>query len=120
MIPQCRIRGQIRVGNLEVLHSKTNAIALRRQVGMIFQKPNPFPLSIGKNLELPLQEHGIRERHQIKDVGLWDEVKDRLQASALALSAIANQVALFWVQEGVGKLTNPVLSLSENNNLIQI
>lgn len=173
MIPQCRIRGRIRIGNLEVLHSKTNAITLRRQVGMIFQKPNPFPLSIWKNLELPLREHGIRDRHQIdeiietslKDVGLWDEVKDRLQTSALALSGgqqqrlciaralglqpevllldepcsaldpissrvvedlitslrqrytllivthnlaqakrIANQVALFWVQEGVGKL----------------
>ncbi|WP_258003799.1 ATP-binding cassette domain-containing protein [Fischerella thermalis] len=68
MIPQCRIRGRIRIGNLEVLHGKTNAIALRRQVQIIFQKPNPFPLSIWKNLELPLREHGIRDRHQIKDV----------------------------------------------------
>lgn len=94
MIPQCRVKGRIRIGTLEVLDGKTNAIALRRKVGMIFQKPNPFPLSIWKNLELPLREHGIRNREQIdaiaettlQDVGLWDEVKDRLHTSALALS----------------------------------
>jgi phosphate transport system ATP-binding protein len=173
MIPQCRVRGRIQMGTLEVLDAKTNAIALRRKVGMIFQKPNPFPLSIWKNLELPLREHGIRNREQIdaivettlQDVGLWDEVKDRLHTSALALSGgqqqrlciaralglqpevllldepcsaldpissgvvedlitslrgrytllivthnlaqakrIADQVALFWVQSGVGQL----------------
>ena len=173
MIPQCRVKGAIRIGTLEVLNAKINAIALRRKVGMIFQKPNPFPLSIWKNLELPLREHGIRKREQIdeivetslQDVGLWDEVKDRLHTSALALSGgqqqrlciaralglqpevllldepcsaldpissgivedlitslrqrytlivvthnlaqakrIADQVALFWVQEGVGQL----------------
>ncbi|OKH34808.1 phosphate ABC transporter ATP-binding protein [Nostoc calcicola FACHB-389] len=94
MIPKCRVRGRIRIGSLEVLNSKINVIALRRQVGMIFQKPNPFPFSIWQNLELPLREHGIRDRYQIdtiietslQDVGLWDEVKDRLQSSALALS----------------------------------
>ncbi|MBW4569923.1 MAG: phosphate ABC transporter ATP-binding protein [Tolypothrix carrinoi HA7290-LM1] len=94
LIPQCRVEGKIRIGTLEVLNAKINAIALRRKVGMIFQKPNPFPLSIWKNLELPLREHGIRNREQIdaivettlQDVGLWDEVKDRLHTSALALS----------------------------------
>ncbi|RCJ30074.1 phosphate ABC transporter ATP-binding protein [Nostoc minutum NIES-26] len=94
LIPHCRVKGRIRIGNLEVLDAKIDAIALRRKVGMIFQKPNPFPLSIWKNLELPLREHGIRHREQIdaivettlKDVGLWDEVKDRLHTSALALS----------------------------------
>ncbi|WP_257236524.1 phosphate ABC transporter ATP-binding protein [Nostoc sp. 'Peltigera malacea cyanobiont' DB3992] len=82
MIPQCRVKGRIRIGSLEVLNAKTNANALRRQVGMIFQKPNPFPLSIWKNLELPLREHGIRKEQidaivetSLKDVGLWDEVK---------------------------------------------
>ncbi|WP_448265880.1 phosphate ABC transporter ATP-binding protein [Nostoc sp. DSM 114159] len=93
MIPQCRVQGRIRIGSLDVLNAKTNANALRRQVGMIFQKPNPFPLSIWKNLELPLREHGIPKEQidaivetSLKDVGLWDEVKDRLQTSALALS----------------------------------
>lgn len=94
MIPNCQVKGAIRIGSVEVLNPKINATALRRQVGMIFQKPNPFPLSIWKNMELPLREHGIRNREEIDrivetsllDVGLWDEVKDRLHTSALALS----------------------------------
>ncbi|NJR70862.1 MAG: phosphate ABC transporter ATP-binding protein [Synechococcales cyanobacterium CRU_2_2] len=69
-------------------------IQLRRRVGMLFQKPNPFPLSIYRNLEFPLQEHGIGQRDRVaqiieinlRRVGLWEEVKDRLKSPALALS----------------------------------
>ncbi len=120
LIPRCRVSGRIRMGSLDVLDPKIDAIcasqrsterlrpelvegsrrsqrfaiALRRRVGMIFQKPNPFPLSIWKNLALPLHEHGVRNREQVdrivettlQDVGLWDEVKDRLNAPALSLS----------------------------------
>ncbi|GAB4192296.1 MAG: phosphate ABC transporter ATP-binding protein PstB [Coleofasciculaceae cyanobacterium] len=94
LIPRCRVSGSIRMGSLDVLDAKIDAIALRRRVGMIFQKPNPFPLSIWKNLALPLHEHGVRNREQVdqiiettlQDVGLWDEVKDRLNAPALSLS----------------------------------
>jgi phosphate transport system ATP-binding protein len=61
---------------------------------MIFQKPNPFPLSIRKNLEMPLREHGVKNKAELderiqrvlEDVGLWEEVKDRLSASAMGLS----------------------------------
>lgn len=67
---------------------------LRRQVGMLFQRPSPFPLSIHANLDFPLKEHGYRHRAQrnelieagLKSVGLWNEVKDRLHSPALALS----------------------------------
>jgi phosphate transport system ATP-binding protein len=94
LIPRCRVSGRIRMGLLDVLDAKIDAITLRRRVGMIFQKPNPFPLSIWKNLALPLHEHGMKNREQVdqiieatlQDVGLWDEVKDRLNAPALALS----------------------------------
>ncbi len=94
LIPRCRVSGSIRMNSLDVLDLKIDAIALRRRVGMIFQKPNPFPLSIWKNLALPLHEHGVRNREQVdrivettlQDVGLWDEVKDRLNAPALSLS----------------------------------
>jgi phosphate transport system ATP-binding protein len=94
LIPGCRVTGRIRMGTLDVLAPQTDVIHLRRLVGMIFQKPNPFPLSIRKNLAFPLREHGIRDREQIartietvlQDVGLWDEVKDRLDSPALALS----------------------------------
>jgi phosphate transport system ATP-binding protein len=69
-------------------------VALRRQVGMIFQKPNPFPLSIRRNLAFPLEQHGVRARDErdgrveqaLREVGLWEEVKDRLDAPALELS----------------------------------
>jgi len=94
LIPSCRVTGKIRLGSLDILDSKTDVIQLRRRVGMIFQKPNPFPLSIFKNLAFPLREHGVRERGEIariieeslRDVGLWDEVKDRLNDPALGLS----------------------------------
>ncbi|THJ11815.1 MAG: phosphate ABC transporter ATP-binding protein [Nitrospira sp. CG24C] len=94
LIPGCRLSGRILLDGLDVLAPHTDVIRLRRRVGMIFQKPNPFPLSIWKNLEFPLREHGLRDREQIainiqtvlRDVGLWDEVKDRLHSPALALS----------------------------------
>ena len=94
LIPGCRVAGRIRLDGLDVLAPHTDVIRLRRRVGMIFQKPNPFPLSILKNLEFPLREHGIRDRERLastietglRNVGLWDEVKDRLHSPALALS----------------------------------
>lgn len=94
LIPGAQVSGQIRIGDRDIRQPSLNLIALRRRVGMIFQKPNPFPLSIWKNLALPLREHGLGNRHQVdqiiettlQDVGLWDEVKDRLKAPALKLS----------------------------------
>lgn len=94
IIPGCRLSGRIRLDNLDVLAPHTDVIQLRRRVGMVFQKPNPFPLSIKKNLEFPLREHGFMDRERIattietvlRDVGLWEEVKDRLHSPALALS----------------------------------
>jgi phosphate transport system ATP-binding protein len=94
LIAGCAVRGRVRVGELDVLDPKTDVLTLRRRVGMIFQKPNPFPFSIRRNLEFPLREHGLRDRTQLgevvetalRDVGLWDEVKDRLDGPAQALS----------------------------------
>jgi len=94
LIPGCRVEGRITIGDLDVRAADTDVIALRRGVGMIFQKPNPFPLSIRKNIELPLKEHGVKRRDEragiaqsvLEDVGLWREVKDRLDAPAQALS----------------------------------
>ena len=94
LIPHTKISGSIWLDTLEILNNPINAIALRRRVGTIFQKPNPFPFSIWKNLAFPLQEHGIKNRKKLdwliettlQDVGLWNEVKDRLNTSALSLS----------------------------------
>jgi phosphate transport system ATP-binding protein len=94
LIPTCRVSGAVRFDGIDVHAPTTDVINLRRRVGMIFQKPNPFPLSVWRNLELPLREHGVCDREQIaarieatlRDVGLWEEVKGRLHASALAFS----------------------------------
>jgi phosphate transport system ATP-binding protein len=95
LIENCHITGGIRLGETDVRDPKRDVIALRRRVGLIFQKPNPFPFSIRRNLLLPLEEHGLgsspgeREtfmEQALRDVGLWEEVADRLDAPALRLS----------------------------------
>ncbi|MGH7884893.1 MAG: phosphate ABC transporter ATP-binding protein [Thermodesulfobacteriota bacterium] len=94
LISGCEVLGKIRINEFDVLDPKTDLTALRRSVGLIFQKPNPFPLSISKNIDLPLKEHGVKDKGKrnsiiekvLTDVGLWDEVKDRLGAPALSLS----------------------------------
>ena len=88
------ISGSITYGEYNILDPDTDVISLRKKIGMIFQKPNPFPISIWKNLEIPLKQHGIKDKQTISqiieetlsDVGLWNEVKNRLHSSALALS----------------------------------
>ncbi len=94
LIPGCRVSGRVCIDQADVNSPATDVVTLRRRVGMIFQKPNPFPLSIRRNIELPLREYGVRGRQELgqivqgvlEDVGLWDEVKDRLDTSALRLS----------------------------------
>jgi phosphate transport system ATP-binding protein len=94
LVPGCRVTGRIALDGQDLLEPGVDLIALRRRVGMIFQKPNPFPLSVLKNLTFPLEHHGMRRRQDreaaaeqaMRRVGLWDEVKDRLDAPALSLS----------------------------------
>jgi len=94
LIPGSQVEGRVLIDGIDVMDPDLDVMALRRKVGMIFQKPNPFPLSIRRNIEMPLREHGMRERDEInvrveralRDVGLWEEVRDRLDSSALALS----------------------------------
>ena len=94
LITGCEVTGDIRVGNDDIRNHSCNVIALRRRVGMIFQKPNPFPLSIRRNLALPLAEYGVRSRDEVdtkietalRDVGLFEDVADRLNEPALGLS----------------------------------
>jgi phosphate transport system ATP-binding protein len=94
LIPGCSASGRISIDGADMRAPGLDVQALRRHVGMIFQRPNPFPLSIRRNLEMPLREHGIRNRQELadrveralSDVGLWEEVRDRLDAPALSLS----------------------------------
>src|SRR5262249_20747800 len=84
LIPDCWVTGRVRLGEQDVFDRRADVLELRRRVGMIFQKPNPFPFSVRRNLEFPLREHGVRDRDRLeevierslRDVGLWDEVKD--------------------------------------------
>lgn len=93
-ITDCRVSGDIFVGSDNIRGEKTDLTQLRRQVGMVFQQPNPFPLSIAENIRFPLKEHGIKDKAIVDEivetvlsqVGLWDEVKDRLNVNALQLS----------------------------------
>ena len=94
LIPGCKVSGRLQMNEFDVLAPSTNLLHLRRQVGMIFQKPTVFPFSIKKNLELPLREHAKHARATwaatiettLQQVGLWNEVKDRLDQPAQALS----------------------------------
>ncbi len=94
LIPGCAVTGSVHLHGRNILAPAVDVVALRRRVGMIFQRPTPFPMSIARNMELALREHGVHERHRLdetietalRDVGLWSEVKDRLGTSALDLS----------------------------------
>jgi phosphate transport system ATP-binding protein len=94
LFPGCEVRGRITLDGTDIRNGQADVATLRRRIGMIFQRPNPFPLSIRKNLTFPLRHHGVRDREALdaivetvlKDVGLWDEVKQRLDAPALGLS----------------------------------
>lgn len=94
LIDGASVTGQVLVDCCDIYDRCRNPAQLRRCVGMIFQKPNPFPMSIKKNIQLALREHGMRGKKQLdeitekvlRDVGLWDEVKDRLGDSAIGLS----------------------------------
>lgn len=94
LIPGCGVSGRICIDGGDIHDPARDVQALRRQIGMVFQKPTPFPLSIYRNIELPLHEHGVKRRADsaaiieqvLRDVGLWDEVHDRLHSSALNLS----------------------------------
>jgi len=93
LIPGCGVGGSICIEGQNIHNPEVDVVSLRRQVGMIFQKPNPFPLSIRRNLLLPLREHGVgkkegaeRMEEVLTQTGLWHEVKDRLNTSALSLS----------------------------------
>ncbi len=94
LIDNCRIDGSVKIRGKEIYGAKIDVISLRKRTGMVFQKPNPFPKSIYENVIYPLRIDGINKRSildetvekALKGAGLWDEVKDRLHASALALS----------------------------------
>lgn len=93
-IPGFRVSGQVTIDGEDIYAPGTDVVSLRKRVGMVFQRPNPFPMSIFDNVAYGPRLHGVRKRRELADIvekslqaaGLWDEVKDRLSYSALGLS----------------------------------
>ena len=94
LIDDARIKGEVLIDGENIYAEGTDVSALRRKVGMVFQKPNPFPKSIYDNIGYGLRINGVRDKGRIseivekslKDSGLWEEVKNRLHSSAMELS----------------------------------
>lgn len=94
LVEGCRIEGGIYLDDKDIYGKSFDLMALRKEVGMVFQKPNPFPKSIYENIVYGPKIHGIRDKKSLdeivertlKEVALWDEVKNRLHKSALGLS----------------------------------
>ena len=94
LIPEVKITGKVFYNNIDIYDPSTDVSNLRRQIGMVFQKPNPFPMSIYENVAYGPKTHGISSKaklddiveESLKDAAIWDEVKDRLKKNALGLS----------------------------------
>ncbi|EON92956.1 phosphate transporter ATP-binding protein [Marinobacter lipolyticus SM19] len=91
----CRVKGQLMLDDEDIYHSRRDVVELRARVGMVFQKPNPFPKSIYDNVAYGPRIHGLANRksdlddiveNSLRKAGLWDEVKDRLDATATGMS----------------------------------
>ena len=94
LIPGVRITGDIRYEGTDIFSREVDVNNLRKEIGMVFQKPNPFPMSIYDNVAYGPRTHGITNRVQLdviveralRDAAIWDEVKDRLKKNALGMS----------------------------------
>lgn len=93
LVPGVRIKGNIYLDGMDI-YKDTDAIELRKRVGMVFQQPNPFPMSVYDNVAYGPRVHGVRGRarlddiveRSLRDAAIWDELKDRMNKSALGLS----------------------------------
>lgn len=94
LVSGCKITGELRYNEQDIYGADTDVNELRREIGMVFQKPNPFPMSIYDNIAYGPRIHGIKSKAKLdeivetslKNAYIWDEVKDRLKKSALGMS----------------------------------
>jgi phosphate transport system ATP-binding protein len=94
LVADVKISGSVKYNGTDIFDTSTDVNELRRQIGMVFQKPNPFPMSIYDNVAYGPRTHGIRNKAKLDDIverslidaAIWDEVKDRLKKNALGLS----------------------------------
>ncbi|MBR2371630.1 MAG: phosphate ABC transporter ATP-binding protein [Clostridia bacterium] len=94
LVEGCRIEGEYKIGDVDIYSKDTDVNVLRKNVGMVFQKPNPFPMSIYDNIAFAPRTFGITKKSELDEIvelslkraSIWDEVKDRLKKSALGMS----------------------------------
>jgi phosphate transport system ATP-binding protein len=94
LVEDCRITGEIKIGGQDIYAKGVDIPLLRKNVGMVFQKPNPFPMSVYDNIAFAPRTFGVRKKHKLDDIvedslkqaGLWNEAKDRLRKNAMGLS----------------------------------
>lgn len=94
LVPSCKITGELHYNGQDIFGSDMDVNGLRREIGMVFQKPNPFPMSIYDNIAYGPRTHGIKSKAKLDEIvekslrqaAIWDEVKDRLKKSALGMS----------------------------------
>lgn len=94
LVPNCRLDGEVTLDGVDIYQKGTNLTELRKQVGMVFQHPNPFPKSIYDNIAYGPRTHGIKDKAELdeivetslKDAAIWEEVKDHLDRNALSIS----------------------------------
>ena len=94
LVPGVRITGEVKYDGKDIFSPGTDVNELRKNIGMVFQKPNPFPMSVYDNIAYGPRTHGVRNKaklddiveRSLRDAAIWDEVRDRLKKSALGLS----------------------------------
>ncbi len=94
LIPNTRVEGDIKLDGVDIYGTNVDVVELRKRVGMVFQKPNPFPMSVFENVAYGPRRHGVKGHSQLeiivekslRQAALWDEVKDKLGQSGLSLS----------------------------------
>lgn len=145
MVEECYITGKIQIGGKDILEKKIDVNELRKKVGMVFQKPNPFPMSIYDNIAFGPRTHGKIKKADLDEIvetslrnaAIWDELKDNLKKSALALSggqqqrlciarALAVQPDILLMDEptsaldpiSTSKIEDCVMRLKENYTII--
>lgn len=138
LVDNCRVEGLIQIGGKDIYAPSIQVAELRRNVGMVFQKPNPFPKTIFENVAYGLSLKGVNEKHVLDEVvekslrqaALWDEVKDRLDLSGFSLSggqqqrlviarAVALEPEIILLDEPCSAL-DPISTAKIENLLVQL
>ncbi len=147
LVEGCKITGRIALDGMDVYAKTTDVNDLRKRVGMVFQKPNPFPMSIYDNIAYGPRTHGIRARGKLDEIvetslrqaAIWDEVKDRLNKNALGMSggqqqrlciarALATKPEVLLMDEptsaldpiSTAKIEDLVLELKEDYTIVMV